>query len=140
HRAIQRDLPLTQPLQVDRRTESAPDQAADLLLATAVDAAIPRDALRAGRRDHGVLAGDPALAATLQERRHLLLDRRGAQNPRFAHSDHARRRSCGEKARLDLDRPNLLRSAPVGAYARLRHRGIKHLPGATAPPPPRRAS
>jgi hypothetical protein len=63
--AIEHDLALAEALHVDRRAQAAPDQATDLLLPTATDAAIPRDALRAGRRDHRVLAGDPALAAPL---------------------------------------------------------------------------
>ena len=124
HGAVEHDLALAEFFHVDGCPQASPDHAADLLLAAAADAAIPWNALRARRRDHGVFAGDPALAFTVQEGGHLLLDCRAAQHPGVAHADEARGRHRLEKARLDADRPELVGGAPVGASARLRHRVI----------------
>jgi len=67
HGAIEQDLAFAEFFEIDGGPQAATDQPADLLLATAADAPIPGDALRARRRNHRVLAGDPALTATLQE-------------------------------------------------------------------------
>src|SRR5207249_4161118 len=118
----ERYLALAQLLHVDRSAQPAADEAADLLLASAADAAIPGNALRTGWRNHRVLAGHPTLAAALQERGNLFLDRRATQHPGLTHADHARGGRGGEKARLDRDGPKLLGTSTVGASARLHQR------------------
>src|SRR5207248_2720095 len=122
--AIEHDLTLTEILQINRGAQPATDQPTDFLLAATADAAIPRNALGTGRRNHRVLAGDPALTATLQEGRHLFFDRRGAQHPGIAHTNEARGGRRRQETGLDTDRAELVRRAPVGARAWLAHRAI----------------
>ena len=92
HVAVDLDGPLPERREVDHRAQRASDQALDLLRAPGLLAA-RRLALgaRVGRaRQHAVLGGHPAAAAVLQERRHALLDARGAQHAGIAELDQHR--------------------------------------------------
>ena len=82
HVAVEVDGALAQLLQVEHGAQRAADQALDLLRAAALLAA-RRLAVAAGvggARQHAVFGRDPALAAAALVRRHLLLDRGGAQH------------------------------------------------------------
>jgi hypothetical protein len=84
--AVDREGPGPELLEVDGGAQRAPDEALDLLrsaarsLASAV-AVLP---LGVGARVHLVLGREPALVLALEERRHLLVDRSGAQDDRAA--------------------------------------------------------
>ena len=52
--------------------------------------------------------------------RQILLDCRGAQHPRIAHTNEARRRRGRQEARLDADWPQLVRGTTIGATQRRR--------------------
>ena len=78
-------------------------------------------AARVGRaRQHGVLAGDPALAAVLQERRHPLLDRGGADDPGLAGADRAPSPRDFQPVGRDGERAQLVRAScrRVASWAR----------------------
>ena len=77
---------------------------------------------RQGRtRQHGVLAGDPSLAAVAHELRDGFFDRRGADDARVADFDEHRSFSGGDEIGRENDGTKLLGRTIVGA---IEHDGI----------------
>src|ERR1019366_4739353 len=74
-----------------------------------------RTAGQCGARQHAVLGGDPAFAAVTQKLRNGVLYGGGADDTRIAQFDQARAFSGGDIAGDDVQRPDLVGSAIVGA-------------------------
>src|SRR5262249_49440596 len=90
------------------------DEPLNLLRSAARPAVLP---LRPGvgrSREHRVLGGDPPLPLTLQKGRHLVLDRRGADDLRRAELHEHRALGMQEVISGDDDGPELVGGAAVG--------------------------
>ena len=99
---------------VDDSAERPADEPLNLLRPAARPAVLP---LRPGvgrAREHRVLGGDPSLPLALQERRHLVLDRRRADDLRRAEFHEHRALGVQEKIPRDGDGPELIGGAAVG--------------------------
>ena len=92
HVAVERDRSLAEGREIEDAAQRPADEALDLLRATALLAA--RRLAVAARvrrpRQHAVLGRQPALAAAALVRRHLLLDRSGAQDLGVTEGDEHR--------------------------------------------------
>ena len=111
HVAIDRDRALAELREIDRRAQRAPDQPLDLL-AAAAGIALGAGVGRA--RQHRVLGGEPAPALAGEERRHAVLDARGAQHPGVAELDQRRALGVLLVVRDDLERTELVGRLPSG--------------------------
>jgi hypothetical protein len=117
HVAVERDRALAEEREVEHAAQRPADQALDLLRAAALLAA-RRFAVAAGvggARQHAVLGGDPALAAAALVRRHLVLDRGGAQHAGVAEGDEHRALGVAGEAALDGNGAKLVGAATLGA-------------------------
>src|SRR5437870_745613 len=106
--------------------QGAPDEPLDLLRAPSGAAPFAIHA-RVGRaRQHAVLRGHPALALSLEELRHLLLDGRRADDLGVAEFDEDRALGVAKVVASDLDGAQLIRGPAVRADG---HRRGSLLPG-----------
>ena len=89
--AVERDGPAAERAQVDRGAERAPDEPLDLERPPALLPArrLARHPLVRRAREHPVLGGHPARAGAEDVRRHLLLDRGGAEDVGVAEAREA---------------------------------------------------
>ena len=118
--AVDDDLAFTELLEVHGRAQGAPDEALDLggagvqlqLLDVAVLASAPRR-----RGQHRVFGGDPSPARVAQERRHLLLHARGAEDPRVAPLDQHAAGGVLREVPNDLDSSQFVRFSHVPQYS-----------------------
>src|SRR5215469_5298707 len=112
--AINADLALAKPGQVDDGAQAAADQPLDLLGAAALPAA-RRLAVGTGRgraRQHAVFGGDPTPARIAQKWRHPFLERGGAQHMRVAELRQARALGIFCDPRIENDRSHHIGGAP----------------------------
>src|SRR5512133_994712 len=117
--AVDRDGPRPERAQVPRGAERAPDEPLDLEGPPALVAAgrLARHALVRGARQHPVLGRDPPRAGAEHVRRHLLLDRRGAEHVGVAEAGEARALRVLRHAGLEEDRAELAVAAAVLSHA-----------------------
>src|SRR5574340_166463 len=66
---------------------------------------------------HAVFAGDPALAASLQESGHAVVHRGRADDPRLAELNQDAAFSRGDEVRRDFHRPQLVRASSVASHS-----------------------
>ena len=92
HVAVQPERPFAERLKSATAADGAADQPLDLDRASLLLAAggLTLDALAGGRRQEGVLGGEPALPLAAEPARDVLFDHRGAQHLRLALRDHDR--------------------------------------------------
>src|SRR5207249_1877811 len=104
---------------IDDGPQRSADEPLDLLRAPARPAVLAGGPRVGGSGKHRVLGRDPALALSFEEGRHLVLDRRGADDLRRAelHQDRALRMQ--EEVARDRDGTELVRGAAVGAWHRV---------------------
>ena len=101
HIAVQGDGALAQLGQVDGLAQAAADQPLNLHAAAILLDAVALLALTGGRGQHGVFRRDPALPLALEEGRHTLLHRGGADHTRVAGGDQAG--ACGGTHKIRLN-------------------------------------
>ena len=121
--AVERDRALAEAAQLRDAAQRPADQPLNLERPAAL-LAERRLAGRArvrGAREHAVLGRDPSAAGALQERRHAILDRGGAENLRVTQRDQRGPFRVPRDAGLDGGRAQLGRLAPVGSRRRFRH-------------------
>src|ERR1051326_4077039 len=103
HVAVDVDLALAHRRQVDHGAQRAADQALDLLGAARL---LPASGFAVGAsmgraRQHAVFGGHPAALGVAHPRRHLFVDRGGAQHMGVAELDQARALGMTGKARFE---------------------------------------
>ncbi len=115
HIAVDQHGALAQRAQIHHRPQRTADQALDLVGASADLAryGLSRGTRGARARQHGVLGGEPTLAAALQEWRHALLDAGDTQHTRVAHLNHHRAFGVAQIVYCQAHGPQLVRGAPV---------------------------
>jgi hypothetical protein len=108
---------LAQRREVEDAAQAAADQALDLLRAAALLAArgLAVAARVRGTRQHAVFGGHPALAAAALVRRHLLVDRGGAQHLGVAEGDQHRAFGVAGIAALQVHRAQGIGGARAGS-------------------------
>ena len=91
HVAIDRDLPLAEPRQVDHRAQRSANQPLDFLRSPGhlAGRGFPSRSGRGGARQHRVFRRDPSLALAAQPRRRLVLERSCAEHMGFAEPHQA---------------------------------------------------
>src|SRR6266542_700900 len=124
--AVDPDRALAELGHLDDGAERAADQALDLLRPAAGPAPLAAHARVRRARQHAVLRRHPALALPLEEGRHLLLDRGGADDLRVAELDQDRALGVAEVVAGHAHGPEVLGPAAVEAEA---HRAVSLLAG-----------
>ncbi len=119
HVTVDPERALAERVQVGHRAERPPDQALDLHRAPFLPARarLARGALARRRGQQPVLRSHPAFALAHQPARHAFGDRRRAENAGLPRGDQGRAGRLLEVVDLDLQRPQLIRSAPVRPHA-----------------------
>jgi hypothetical protein len=105
--AIELDRELAELEIVEHRADTASDQPLNLLSASTELRPLARRARPRCTREHRVLSGQPALAATALPAGNAVLDRRGTQDARSTENDQARSLGIGSNTALERDRSQL---------------------------------
>jgi len=118
--AIDADGALPEGFQIDRGTDTAPDETLDFVRPPALAPlrGLSRRARVRGPREHSVFGGDPSAPGAFEKRRNPFLDRSGAEDVRVAQRDQGGALGVARDARLDRDRAEIVGSAPVGPRRR----------------------
>src|SRR5215467_3321671 len=119
HVAVHPDGALAELAAIDDGPQRPADEPLDLLRSPARPAIFSWRPRIGGAREHRVLGGDPALALAFQEGRHLVLDRRRADDVRRPELDEHRALGMQEEIARERDGAKLVGSASVGSRHRL---------------------
>src|SRR5262249_51928448 len=119
HVAVEVDRALAERVEVRYRADRAADQSLDLDRAAALTAParLALGSLSGRSREERVLRGQPAAARVAQPARDALLDRRRAEDLRASLRPEHRAVRLLEVVELELERPQLVRAAPLSHAA-----------------------